>query len=130
MQVLYGPPIGEIQTTPGAELKAIAQVLGRAVPPICVVTDHANHVNVVVYLHCNALSLSTQNSAPSRPQPRRMISDCSYDNSTVPLRRDAVGFAARLGDIIRAIAKAGATCGIGKRVRSNCYKTTTLTSSL
>ena len=44
IQVLYGPLSGYPQTTPRAELEAIACTLENAVPPILIVTDHLNHV--------------------------------------------------------------------------------------
>ena len=44
LQAIYGPLNGPIQTTPRAELEAIALVLQYALPPICIVSDHKNHV--------------------------------------------------------------------------------------
>ena len=44
IQILYGPLSGYPQTTPRAELEAIASTLENALPPILVVTDHLNHV--------------------------------------------------------------------------------------
>ena len=45
IQVLYGPLSGYPQTTPRAELEAIACTLEHALPPILIVTDHMNHVD-------------------------------------------------------------------------------------
>ena len=44
LQGFWGPLNGEHQSTPRAELGAIATVLEHADPPICIVTDHQNHV--------------------------------------------------------------------------------------
>ena len=44
IQVLYGPLSGYPQTTPRAELEAIAATLENALPPITIITDHLNHV--------------------------------------------------------------------------------------
>ena len=44
IQGFWGPLNGEHQSTPRAELEAIAIVLEHADPPICIVTDHQNHV--------------------------------------------------------------------------------------
>ena len=41
---MYGPLSGYPQTTPRAELEAIASTLENALPPILIVTDHLNHV--------------------------------------------------------------------------------------
>ena len=38
---------GDVQTVPRAELEAIAQVLENAVKPLCIYTDHLNHVNAI-----------------------------------------------------------------------------------
>ena len=50
IQAIWDPLNGEIQTTPRAELEAIPQLLEHAYPPICVVTDHTNHVLALVHL--------------------------------------------------------------------------------
>ena len=44
IQILDGPLSGCPQTTPRAELEAIASTLENALPPILIVTDHLNHV--------------------------------------------------------------------------------------
>ena len=44
LQGILGPLKGPIQTTPRAELQSIVLVLKHAVPPICIATDHKNHV--------------------------------------------------------------------------------------
>ena len=43
IQALYGPLNGQHQSTPRAELEAIACALENALPPVCIVTDHINH---------------------------------------------------------------------------------------
>ena len=43
-QALSGPLNGPVQTVPRAELEAIAQVLENGIGPLCIYTDHRNHV--------------------------------------------------------------------------------------
>ena len=43
-QALSGPLNGPVQTVPRAELEAIAQVLENGIGPLCIDTDHRNHV--------------------------------------------------------------------------------------